>query len=62
MTVRADLVKVLEAKVAPERLSESAVVFSSGQLDPDSLLDLGFVPIEVGRAAGFDCAPVLARI
>jgi hypothetical protein len=62
VTVRADLVKVLEERVAPERLRESAVVFSSGQSDPASLLDLGFVPTDVAHAAGFDCAPVLATI
>jgi hypothetical protein len=62
VTVRADLVKVLEERVAPERLRESAVVFSSGQSDPASLLDLGFVPTDVAHAAGLDCVPVLATI
>jgi hypothetical protein len=62
VTVRAELVKLLEEKVPADRVSASAVVFSSGQSDPASLLDLGSVPIEVGRAAGFDCAPVLATI
>ena len=56
------LANVLRQKVAEDRLNEIAVVFTSGQPDPATLLDFGYVPPEVSDAAGFDCAPVLASI
>jgi hypothetical protein len=55
VTVRAQLLEQLQEKVPADRLSQAAVVFSAGQSDPAGLLDLGFVPPEVGAAAGFDC-------
>ena len=54
--------RVLEQRIDESRLREIAVVFASGQPDPGTLLDLGFVPPEVGAASNFDCAPILASI
>ena len=61
-SVSAYLTPILEKTVEESRVREIAVVFASGQPDPATLLDLGFVPREVGAASGFDCAPVLASI
>jgi hypothetical protein len=38
------------------RLRQAATDFASAHGDPTPLLDLGFVPEEVGIAAGYSCA------
>ncbi len=55
-TVRAKLVKQLEKKVDPQLLQQAAADFGAAHGDPTPLLDLGFVPPEVGVAAGYPCA------
>ena len=54
--VRATLVKQLEKKVDPGQLRQAAADFRAAHGDPTPLLDLGFVPPEVGVAAGYPCA------
>lgn len=60
VTVRADIVKMIEKKLAktvdPEALQQAAAEFAGSQADPTTLLDLGNVPPEVGVAAGYPCA------
>jgi hypothetical protein len=60
VTVRADIVKSIEKKLAktvdPEALQQAAAEFAGSQADPTTLLDLGNVPPEVGVAAGYPCA------
>jgi hypothetical protein len=52
----------LERSVRPERLDSTALVFETGQPDPATVLDLGYVPSGVGPAAGFDCPSISASI
>jgi hypothetical protein len=54
--VRAKLVKSLEKKIDPEPLRQAAADFLAAQGDPTPLMDLGFVPQEVGIEAGYPCA------
>ena len=54
--VRAKLVEQLEKKVDPAQLRQAAAEFLAAHGDPTPLLDLGFVPPEVGVAAGYPCA------
>ena len=54
--VRAKLVEQLEKKVDPAQLRQAAAEFLAAHGDATSLLDLGFVPPEVGVAAGYPCA------
>jgi hypothetical protein len=54
--VRAQLVKQLEKKTDPGQLRQAAADFLAAHGDPTPLLDLGFVPPEVGVAAGYPCA------
>jgi hypothetical protein len=54
--VRAELIKQLEKKVDPEALQQAAADFGAAHGDPTTLMDLGFVPREVGIAAGYPCA------
>lgn len=61
-TVSALLASKLAKQVPADRVRDVAVVFTSGQPDPATLLDLGYVPPEVGASSGFECAPILATI
>jgi hypothetical protein len=54
--VRAKLIKSLEKKIDPEPLRQAAADFLAAQGDPTPLMDLGFVPQEVGIEAGYPCA------
>jgi hypothetical protein len=54
--VRAKLVKQLEKKIDPAQLRQAASDFLAARGDPTPLLDLGFVPPEVGVDAGYPCA------
>jgi hypothetical protein len=54
--VRAKLVKSLEKKIDPEQLRQAGADFLAAQGDPTPLMDLGFVPRDVGVAAGYSCA------
>jgi hypothetical protein len=54
--VRAELIKQLEKKVDPGALQQAAADFLAAHGDPTPLMDLGFVPREVGVAAGYPCA------
>lgn len=54
--VRGKLVKELEKKVDPASLRQAAADFGTAHGDPTALMDLGFVPREVGVAAGYPCA------
>ncbi len=54
--VRAALINQLEKKVDPEALRQAAADFGAAHGDPTPLMDLGFVPREVGVAAGYPCA------
>jgi hypothetical protein len=54
--VRAKLVQRLEKKIEPDRLRQAAADFGAAHGDPTQLMDLGFVPREVGIAAGYPCA------
>ena len=54
--VRAKLVEQLEKKVDPAQLRQAAAAFFAAHGDATPLLDLGFVPPEVGVAAGYPCA------
>jgi hypothetical protein len=54
--VRGELIKQLEKKVDPEALRQAAADFGAAHGDPTALMDLGFVPREVGVAAGYPCA------
>jgi hypothetical protein len=56
LTVRTSLVRSLENEVERGPLRQAAADFASAHGDPTSLLDLGFVPPEVGVAAGYPCA------
>jgi hypothetical protein len=56
LTVRNNLVAALEEEVERGRLRQAATEFASAHGDPTPLLDLGFVPEEVGIAAGYPCA------
>jgi hypothetical protein len=62
ITTAAKLVAELERSVPRERLTNAALVFESGQPDPATVLDLGYVSNGVGQAAGFDCATITATI
>ncbi len=55
-TVRDKLVKQLEKKVDPALLQQAATDFGNAHGDPTAIMDLGFVPPEVGVAAGYPCA------
>jgi hypothetical protein len=54
--VRGELVEQLEKKVDPDRLRQAAADFGAAHGDPTALMDLGYVPREVGIAAGYPCA------
>jgi hypothetical protein len=54
--VRAKLVEQLDKKVDPAQLRQAAAEFFAAHGDATPLLDLGFVPPEVGVAAGYPCA------
>jgi hypothetical protein len=54
--VQADVIKQIEKKVDPQALRQAATEFVASQPDPVTLLDLGFVPREVGIASGYPCA------
>jgi hypothetical protein len=54
--VRAELIKQLEKTVDPAALQQAAADFGAAHGDPTVLMDLGFVPREVGVAAGYPCA------
>ena len=62
LSVSLFLANVLRQKIDENRLNEIAVVFASGQPDPATMLDFGYVPPEVSAASGFSSAPVLASI
>jgi hypothetical protein len=55
-TVRDKLVKQLEKKIDPAHLQQAATDFGNAHGDPTSIMNLGFVPPEVGVAAGYPCA------
>jgi hypothetical protein len=55
-TVRDKLVKQLEKKIDPARLQQAAADFGDAHGDPTAIMNLGFVPREVGIAAGYPCA------
>ena len=54
--VRDKLIKQLEKKVDPQQLRQAATDFLNAQGDPTLLMDIGYVPPEVGVAAGYPCA------
>src|SRR5262245_43714779 len=54
--VRAKLVEKLDKKVDHAQLRQAAAEFYTAHGDATPLLDLGFVPPEVGVAAGYPCA------
>jgi hypothetical protein len=55
-------VPTLEQFVPADRLRAAALVFTAGQPDPSTVLDLGYVTDSAAQAAGFNCPDVVGRI
>jgi len=53
--VQAKLVDDLRGKVGQDRLDAAAAAFSDSHPEPPGLFDLGQVPADVARRAGYDC-------
>ena len=63
VTVANQLESTLTEQVPKARVDSTAVVFTAGQKDPATLLDLGYVPSTVAQAAGYGgCPDVIAQI
>jgi hypothetical protein len=62
LSVSLFLANTLKERIDTDRLNEIAIVFASGQPDPATMLDFGYIPPEVAEANGFTCAPIIASI
>ena len=62
ITTAAKLIAEVERSVPRARLENAALVFETGEPDPATVLDLGYVASGVGPAAGFDCTSISASI
>ena len=62
LSVSLFLANDLKERVDADRLNEIAIVFASGQPDPATMLDFGYIPPEIAAENGFTCAPVIASI
>jgi hypothetical protein len=62
ITVRAQLVDEAQKIVPPDRLEQAGVVFTAGQPDPATQLDLGSVPDQVVADSGLNCPSISVSI
>jgi hypothetical protein len=63
VTIEETVLPKLEQSVPADRLRAAALVFSAGQPDPSTVLDLGNVSDRAARTPGWEACPdVVARI